>query len=442
MKKIWIICLLIGFASSLHGKITLPEAVKKGLARSAAVQNQRLGVSASQSRRELARKQKLFSALFNGSYLYRSVTMELQLPDISAAPGVTIPGISREVGALHNFDLKLGITQPLYSGGILSSAVRKETVQAAAAESLLRLKQIEASGSIKTSYFSHLLLLQKKHSLHKLLKNLELHLKKIRDYYREELVRKSDLLETQQNIEEIRMQLADLERSIQEERIHFFRLCGLWPEEVEETYREKEQDLETALAYFKQHHPQLEALNQRLKLTEIQDKMVGGKYLPQVNGFAEVHYGRPGIDFFKNEWSLYFQGGLSFNLPIFNWNRKKQERAVVKIYAQQIENEKQDFILETGQRLEQLFAARNSLHQKQSYLEKIIGYAREDAQLKEQLYRENQIANIDYLTAVTTAEGYRSQKQEMRFQLELLKVSIHTVIGYLTEDVSHQEKEK
>lgn len=432
MKKYCLIVLLLGVLP-LSGKISLPDAIKKGLNQDYNLKNQELAIKAIRSQQEIAAKRKRFSVNFNSSYLFKSMKMELELPDMTPLPGITIPGTNREVGALHNFDLNLGVAQPLYSGGILSSGVEKEEIREAVEESRLRLKQAETAGAIKTAYFNHHLLVQKRKSLEKLQRNLELHWTKLRDYFQEELIRKSDVLETRTKIEEVAMQLSDLDRAIAEQRILFHHLCNIEATEIDDTYREPEQNFEQASAFFSQHHPMLKALTHQLKLTEVQCKVISGKYRPQINGFAEVHYGKPGLDFFKNRWGLYFQGGISLSLPIFNWNLKREELAMADISARQIENRRQDFIKENQKRLKQLFSTLQALRTKLDHLERAIALAREDASLKEQLYRENQIDNIDYLSAVITAERYLSMKYELQFQLELVKVSINTVTGYMAE---------
>jgi hypothetical protein len=59
----------------------------------------------------------------------------------------------------------------------------------------------------------------------------------------------------------------------------------------------------------------------------------------------------------------------------------------------------------------------------------LIALSEEDAVLKEELYEERQIPNVDYLAALLTKEKNVLARDEIRIQMEKIKVSINTLIG-------------
>jgi outer membrane protein TolC len=151
--------------------------------------------------------------------------------------------------------------------------------------------------------------------------------------------------------------------------------------------------------------------------------------LPQVAGFAQLHYGRPGIDFFKNQWSLYFQGGLSASMKLFDWHKKKQDHQVADASIRQLENRKQELLIEVKKNLKQLYTGLRSIESQLTLAKQLASTAGEDAQLKEELYKENQSANIDYLSALINKERYEAMQQEFIFQGQLLKMTINMLVG-------------
>lgn len=398
--------------------VSLEEAIQKGLERAVGYRNQVLEEKSLELEKKTAQMKRYFSLDSAASYVFKSEQMEIMFP-----------GISLKAGAKHNYDLNLSLKQPLFTGNILSNGVKLSELELAAAQSQTLLEKIDSAAEIKSSYFNYHLLLDKKDSLETLIRQLGLHLKKIEDFYKEELVRKTDLLETRRKLQEQQLNVEDLNRLIAAEKFHFERLCGLDIDVVDAGYVENVADYGGALAVFKVSHPLLKTMDRNLAMLFTRGKMVKGGYLPQVAGFAELHYGRPGVDFFKNRWQLYFQGGVSFSLKLFDWDKKKRELLVLDYAGEKVKNQRDDFVLEGEKLLKQLFDAKGSMEKKIGILDELVRTAEEDVGLKENLYREQQVSNIDYLDALTTKERYESMKKETMMQLELVKVSINRVIG-------------
>ena len=432
MKKFCAIFLmLLCSLSYIHAsdKIPLEKAITDGIRLSYEFKNNLLNEQTAELQRQRSEKQKLFHVDFNANYLFRSETMVIDTPSFYIPGMGTLAGQQIEAGLKHNYDMKLSAVQPLFTGGILSNTVKTEELRKAVEANRSKLKQNEIAARIKTSFFNYLYLIHKKESLAALQKTLNLHQRKLKNLFREGLVKKSDILETLSRFEELNLNIADIEQAIESERIHFINLCSYDPEEIDKSYTEKTGSREESLSYFKHYHPILKTLQNQIEMLTLKQKILAGKYLPQVNSFAELHYGKPGIDFFKKEWSFYFQGGITLNLPVFNWNRLKGDKKVLDIQIRKLDNQQKDIIKAASKNLEQLYAARESIKNKLSNIAQLIDYSREDAELKAGLYQEKQIPNIDLLTALSSAEKYPLMKQELLIQLEQVKVNINTLIS-------------
>jgi len=433
MKGIRLIVILLFMIPCFYGKtaekVPLESAIAAGLKKDYNYLNTVLDQERAELQRRLSEKNKLFRLSFDGSYIYRSETMVIDFPSTQVPGGGLIPGREIEAGVNHIFDLKLSLTQPLFTGGILSNSIKVEEVQAAVQANQKTLKENEISGLIKSSYFQYLLLIRRQRSLSTLERTLHLHRQRIANLLDEGLARKTDLLETLSKIEEIQLNITDIEQAVEAERIQFHRLCGYYPEEIDDSYLEKPATHEEALSYFEETHPVLRSLQNRIEMLSLQKNIAAGKYLPQVSGFAEVHYGRPGVDYFAKEWTLYFQGGIMVTVPIFDWNRLSSEKTLIDIQKQKLENQKHQFVKDLAASLEQLFSSIRKLEEKHERLTRLIAYSEEDAALKKGLYEERQIPNVDYLAALLTREKNLLAKDEIRIQIEMIKVNINTLIG-------------
>ena len=429
-KIFFILMLFFIFAPLLSaGEIPLEKAIESGIQKDPQYQNRLLDSKIAALNRQKARLKKLFNLNFNSSYLFKSQQMEIVLPDSQPAPGVVIPGMQMTAGSKHNYDLKLSLTQPIFTGNILSNSAKLEMQKETVTRNNAFLREIEITGLIKLSYFTYQLLENKRKSLSLLIENLELHLKKITDFYKEELVKKSDVLETEIKISEAKMNLENLSQLMKEEKINFKKLCGFNIEEIERGYRETVGTLQDSLSFFKTGHPALKTMDENIRMQLLKKKIISGNYLPQVSGFAELHYGKPGIDFFANEWSLYFQGGIAVNFKIFDWNQLKEDKKIVDFSIQQLDNRKEELVLEIKKSLDQLYSKKESIERQLEIVKNLVKYAAEDAGLKEELYKENQVSNIDFLSALLTKERYKSMQNELMLQSQLVKLNINRLIG-------------
>ncbi len=431
MKKITIFVLVVVNCYLVLAKIPLQQAIKNGIRKNITIQNNLLEQKSLKLEKKNRDMQKWFALHMGGSYVFKSQQMEITFSDVQINEGISIPMEPIIVGAKHNYDLKLAITQPLFTGNILPNQAKLKHIQFEMEKNNTRLNTIEIITRIKMSYFSYRRLVSKLDSLKALLKSLTLHHKKLKDFYQEDLVKKSDLLETESRIQEQLLNLEEIRKLISQEKIYFKFLCDLNVEDINEDYREKIKTHRELVSYFKQNHPFLGFLNNQIQLFQIQKKITSGEYLPQLVGFAEIHYGRPGIDYFSNDWSFYFQGGVSFDLKLFNWNQRKRNLKILNYSVEKVKNKKKNFNQEAEQHLSQLFEAKKSAENRLEIIENLIRTSREEIELKKELFQEQQISNKDYLASFTATERYISMEKEYQLQVEIIKVNINKLIGIL-----------
>jgi len=434
MKKI-LFMVLTALTFVLPAKVTLSQAVANAWNINRGLASQKLEEDAAVIAGLTALRQKYFSVYFSGSYRYVSDKVEVKISDFPFPVSSDIPPGTVVLSAPNdNFDLKMSLVQPLYSGGLLSNTVKMEAMRAAAEKDLTRLKKIELAGKVRSSYLNYLLFCNKRDSLSFFLSGLNLHLRKVENLYAEELVKKSDLLETRSKADEIRLSLLDLEQWIAAEAVNFNSLCGYDPQEIDFKPETRNESFDSAREYFLAGHPLLRSLAERARIIQIQKKSISGAYLPQLSAFAELHYGRPGQNFFNDQWTLYVQGGLSVAMPVFNWNKGGRDRELLDIAARKLENQRADFIRESEKNLRQLYLHKESLEKKLVLLDNLSANAAEDIRLKERLYEENQIDHTDLLTAMASQERYLSNRAELLTQMEMLKANVDTLIGKTEEE--------
>jgi outer membrane protein TolC len=422
---------VLAAAVPLFPKVTLQQAIDRAWAQSPAVARQLLGEETVRIGRSYALRQRLFRMEAGGSYRFSSDAVEVKAKDFPILPpDLSIPEGLLLLAAPHDFyDLKMTLVQPIYTGGAINQAIRMEAIKGVLEQNRTEWVKVDLAGQVKLSFLTYRLLLAKRDSLNRLLENLGLHLEKIEAFVREQLVRRSDLLETRSRMDEVRINLEDIGQQIEQERIAFAVLCGLDPEEVDASGLETVGTVEESLAFFEQSHPLLAAFEEQDRLVEAGRRAAAAGRMPQLAGYYELHYGRPGVNFFKKEWSLYVQAGLTLTVPLINRNQSDRDMALSEIEKRRLASQRKAFIQDTERGLRQLYELKKSLGAKQELAEWLIAAADEDVKLKDRLYRESQISNLDYLAAVANLEKYRSLKAEFEVQQSLADARIQMLIG-------------
>jgi outer membrane protein TolC len=89
--------------------------------------------------------------------------------------------------------------------------------------------------------------------------------------------------------------------------------------------------------------PDLELFDLRRDQLAAGLKVIESKRLPKAVGFATLGYGNPpGSDFFRDEFDTYYIVGASIKWNIFDWNKTKNEKQLISVQQNIIENRKSD----------------------------------------------------------------------------------------------------
>jgi outer membrane protein TolC len=175
--------------------------------------------------------------------------------------------------------------------------------------------------------------------------------------------------------------------------------------------------------------PELKLYNNQSNLVLHQDKLITTRSLPKVSLFAQGGYGKPGLDFLRNESAWFYTGGIRFTWPFGGLYTMKKEKQLNEISQEMVNVQKETFVLNTN----------TTLKKQQSEIEKYLeieGRDEEIISLREQVKKaslsqlENGvIAADDYLRVVN--EEDRARQSLIIHQIQLLQAQINyqTTLG-------------
>ena len=139
-------------------------------------------------------------------------------------------------------------------------------------------------------------------------------------------------------------------------------------------------------------------------LLETQRKIINTKNTPKLGAFFQGGYGKPGFNMLKNEFDLFYIGGIRLNIPISGFYTQKNDLALLENQSQEIEIQRENFLF--NQNFIEI-QQRNDLEKIQNLIDKDneLIELRKNIKTASLAQLENGVINTnDYLREVTAEE--------------------------------------
>jgi outer membrane protein TolC len=175
--------------------------------------------------------------------------------------------------------------------------------------------------------------------------------------------------------------------------------------------------------------PELKLYNDQSSLALHQSKLITSKNLPKVSLFAQGGYGKPGLDFLKNESVWFYTGGVRFTWPFGGLYTMKKEKQQTEINKEMIDVEKETFILNTNTTLKKQWSEIEKYIQIEGRDEEIIDL-REQVKKASLAQLENGVITADdYLRMVNEEDQARQSLIIHQIQLLQAQINYLTTLG-------------
>ena len=89
---------------------------------------------------------------------------------------------------------------------------------------------------------------------------------------------------------------------------------------------------------------ELKLFDAQKSLIETQKKLINTKNTPKLGAFFQGGYGKPGFNMLKNEFDLFYIGGIRLNIPISGFYTQKNDLALLENQSQDIEIQRENFL--------------------------------------------------------------------------------------------------
>lgn len=174
---------------------------------------------------------------------------------------------------------------------------------------------------------------------------------------------------------------------------------------------------------------ELKLFDAQKQLLETQRKIINTKNTPKLGAFFQGGYGKPGFNMLKNEFDLFYIGGIRLNIPISGFYTQKNDLALLENQSQDIEIQRENFLF--NQNFIEI-QQRNDLEKIQNLIDKDneLIELRKNIKTASLAQLENGVINTnDYLREVTAEEQAILTKITHEIQYLLTQYNLKTQLN-------------
>jgi len=177
------------------------------------------------------------------------------------------------------------------------------------------------------------------------------------------------------------------------------------------------------------NRPELKLFDIQKESFDIQNKLVTAKNIPHLGLFFQSGYGRPALNFLKNDFAFYYIGGLRLNWNLSGFYTFKKDKQLITINQNLSDVQKEVFLFNTNI----LLAQQNT---EISKLQELINSDKEIVALRESVKNTSNvqlengtITTNDYLISVNAEDQAKQNILLHQIQLLLAQYNYQTTSG-------------
>ena len=407
-----LIAILSPVAMNAQKVLTLKECYESAMTANALAGEKAAYSRISSVKEENISKGWLPSLDLNGNLLYNSSVVDLS----STLGALPFPGIADAIKPLphEQYKITLDINQVIFDGGAIKSSKELEKAELKVNEKQTDTDLYKLRSQINGLYFSIMLLNKQAELLKAHLEPIQKKLLAMQSALENGVILKSD-------IDILKAEKIKLDQQLSESDIRKSSLMkvlsGLTGITIDESVKlvlpATPSDLNEDLS-----RPELQLFDLKKEQLSAGEAMLDSKRMPKAFGFATLGYGNPpGSNFFRDEFAPFYIVGAGIKWNIFDWNKTRNEKQVISIQKDIIENRKRDLSDNLRRQLETKKAEINALEKLTETDNELVMIRKRITAASESQQRNGIITATEYLNIL------ESERQSL-INSEIHKISL------------------
>lgn len=354
-KNLYILAfLLLSITAQAQTRLTIDQCREMALENSYKLKSSREQILVSEDMLAAYKTNNLPNLSLSANYLYSTTSfsetitggyLPTYVPD---ATGTLVPNIA-SVGADGtvifneyaympdmNFDIEIGsvfsggamVTQPIYMGGKISTAIKLAKVGVEASKLEDKKSKAEVLESLDKAFYTMIQVQEMVLSAHKYQQVVEEFLRQITSGFNNGMVSRNDLLKVEVRLNEAKLMSQKAENGLRLSRMNLCYLLGYslsrgdfeLEDQQLEPYAIDNIDLDIT------SRPEYAMLEQQTLAKELEIKLTRSEFLPSVTAVGYYGYSNGAtINSSPLLNSAAFSGGVSVSVPIFHWGEGRRK---------------------------------------------------------------------------------------------------------------------
>ncbi len=415
--------------------LTVEECVELGLKSNKTLHSSMMEVKTREAETSEANTYRLPSLSFAASYTRLS-----DIPPFDISPGFPPPApstITISEPILDNYNFRLSLQQPLFTGFRLHNRYKMSQHLAASTRSDYQRLQSEVSFEIRKAYWSLFKALKYMEVVDENVLLMKSHLKDIENFFEQGLVTRNEVLKVQVQLSSIRLRQIEAQNAVRLARISLNNLLDLplrtevkLRSEVEYEMREFA-DVDALIMEAKVERSEMKMMESKIEAGRAGVKIAHAGWFPGLYLTGNYYYARPNPrimpaeDEFHDTWDI----GVSLTFDIWNWGRTVYQTRKAKAELAQIEDTFSR--IEDGIELEVTnnYLAFIEARDKAAIAEESVKQAGENYQVTNNEFKVGMALNSDLLDAEVALLRAKVEHTQILVDYELAKARLLKSIG-------------
>jgi len=338
---------------------------------------------------------------------------------------VSIPGFSFDPPSKDQYKAVADISQVVFDGGVIKQQKTSQQINGEVEEQKIEVELYKVKDRINQLFLSILYLDDQLKQIDLLKQDLQTGIKQVEAQVNNGVVLKS-------NLNVLKAQLLQTDQKaieIKATRKGLLQTLGLF---INQSLNENTKLVRPASPIVADKNiarPELKLYNDLSNQLEQQNKLIRAKNLPKTSLFLQSGYGKPGLNFLKNDFDFYYIGGVRINWLLAGLYTQKKEKELIKINQRIVDVQRETFLLNTNTQLSQQESEMEKFNQLIETDQAIIDLRMQVKQAARAQLENGVITANDYLREVNAEDQSRQSLITHQIQLLQARINYQTTLG-------------
>ena len=354
---------------------------------------------------------------FSGQATYQSAVSGVEIP----IPGISIATVNKD-----QYKFLADINQLIYDGGVIKDQKRVQELNAETEQQKVEVELYKLKERINQLFLGVLFLDEQRKQVDLIRTDLNAGLKKVEAQVNNGVAFKSNLNVLKAELLKADQRMIELNAT----RKGLINVLGLFINQaLPENMQLEKPVVETAVINNEIQRPELKLFSAQEKLIGGQIKQIDSKNKPRAGFFLQGGYGKPGLNFLKNEFAFFYTTGVRLNWNFGGLYTRQNEKKLVAINQQSLSVQKEVFLLNTGTQLKQQQSEMDKLQQLIDTDQEIIDLRIKVKEAAKAQLENGVITANDYLREVNAEDQSRQTLITHQIQLLQAQINYQTISG-------------